>query len=394
MKPYSNAILLGENMKKLIMFIVVIILLQLSGCSSFGNRAFGDDLTKVKQEVSSFLEDVNSIVISLLDENSKDNTPSSQEDRTNKETSSSHDEIDVDSNSKSVQVKDSNNDIAAQMNKSKIETGNYEEFYNVVYNAMKSFEDSIYIKVNGYDEKVYNLDVVNKILQANGDKDSLKQIVIKPNNQNRLRVVLEKDVPTSFMKLFNINDVKVTVASAADILPMSRGRGAVPLGIDDSVQLEYLKEYSLKVASGDSTTGNFGILALSGTGASLYEQDLLYGYKSELKVGDIIATQTGNVDGKTRSSINSRISSCPYAVDDYTHRDCPRIVLVSVYKPYNVQSNQVKQVKITGFAYFYIKSPMGSNDTSIDGYFIQKAGSGYGDATISDKGAYAIRLTE
>lgn len=237
-------------------------------------------------------------------------------------------------------------------------------------------------------------DVVDKILQANGDKDSLKQIAVKPNNQNRVRVVLEKDVPTTFMKLFKINDVKVTAASAADILPMSRARGAVPLGIDDSIQLEYLKEYSLKVASGDSTSGNFGILALSGTGASLYEQDLLYGYNSELKTGDIISTQTGNVDGKTRNSINSRISSCPYAEDDYSHRDCPRIVLVSVYTPYNVQSNQVKQVKITGFAYFYIKSPMGSNDTSIDGYFIQRAGSGYGDVTISDKGAYAIRLTE
>lgn len=236
--------------------------------------------------------------------------------------------------------------------------------------------------------------VVDNILEAHKESGSLKEVDIMPNGQNKLRVVLEKDVPMYFLKLFKLNSIKVSAASTAAIAPIGRGSGAVPLGIDDSIPLAYMKEYVLKVDSGDSTYGNFGILALSGPGAQLYEQDLQYGYKGELKVGDIIDTQTGNIEGKTRNAINARIAACTNPVYDPNHRDCPRVVLVLVYKPYNVVSNQMKQVKITGFAYFFIKQPMSIHDSSITGYFIKRAGTGYGDEKIRDNGAYAIKLTE
>lgn len=237
-------------------------------------------------------------------------------------------------------------------------------------------------------------EVVQNILNAHGEEKSLKEMDIRPNEEYKLRVILEKNVPLYFSKLFKIYSMKVSVASSAELLPMNRASGAVPLGIDDSIPLEYLKEYTLKVDSGDSAYGNFGILALSGPGAKLYEHDLRYGYNGELKVGDVIDTQTGNIAGKTRDAINARIDACPYPANDFEHRDCSRIILVLVYKPYNVQSNQLKQVKITGFAYFYIKQPMGKDDSSITGYFIKRAGTGYGDNNIKDNGAYAMRLTE
>jgi len=236
--------------------------------------------------------------------------------------------------------------------------------------------------------------VVDNILEAHKESGSLKEADIMPNGQSTLRVVLEKDVPMYFLKLFKLNNIKVSAASAAAIAPISRGSGAVPLGIDDSIPLEYMKEYTLKVDSGDSEYGNFGILALSGPGAQLYEQDLLYGYKGELKVGDIVDTQTGNIEGKTRNAINTRITACTNNIYDPDHRDCPRVVLILVYKPYNVVSNQMKQVKITGFAYFFIKEPMSIHDSSITGYFIKRTGTGYGDENIRDNGAYAIKLTE
>lgn len=236
--------------------------------------------------------------------------------------------------------------------------------------------------------------VVEDILDAHKENGSLKEMDIMPNGENKLRVALEKDVPMYFLKLFKVNSIKVSAASAASLAPISRGDGAVPLGIDDSIPLVYMQEYTLKVDSGDSSYGNFGILALSGPGAQLYEQDLQYGYKGELKVGDIIDTQTGNIEGKTRDAINARIAGCSYTANDINHRDCPRIVMILVYKPYNVQANQLKQVKITGFAYFYIKQPMGKSDSSITGYFIRRAGTGYGDENIRDNGAYAIKLTE
>ncbi len=237
-------------------------------------------------------------------------------------------------------------------------------------------------------------EVVLEILRAHNEEDSLKEITIQINNGYKLNVVLEKVVTLNFLKLFKINSLPVKVSSTVELFPMSRGSGAVPLGIDKDIPLEYLKEYTLKVDSGDSEYGNFGILALSGPGAKLYEQDLMYGYDGELKVGDIIETQTGNIEGKTREAINFRINSCNHAVNDYSHRECSRIILVLVYEPYKIQLNQLKEVKITGFAYFYIKTPLDRNDASITGYFIKRAGSGFGDENLTDNGAYTIRLTE
>ncbi|MCY6371179.1 TadE/TadG family type IV pilus assembly protein [Clostridium ganghwense] len=237
-------------------------------------------------------------------------------------------------------------------------------------------------------------EVVLEILKAHEEENNLKEIYIETNNEYKVRVVLEKEVPLKFLTLFKINSMTITVSSSAELVPMSRGQGAVPLGIDKNIPLEYLKEYKLKVDSGDSEYGNFGILALSGVGANLYEQDLTYGYEGEIEVGDIINTQTGNISGKTRDAVNFRINSCPHPIDDINHRDCSRVILILVYEPYMVQSNQLKEVKITGFAYFYIKSPMDHNDSSITGYFIRRAGSGFGDKNIADNGAYTIRLIE
>jgi len=269
----------------------------------------------------------------------------------------------------------------------------------IVYNTKSHLKKAANAAVlSGAQELTNNNDAVNKvvddILKAHSEEGSLKQIDIMPNGEYKLRVALEKEVPTYFCKLFRINSIKVAAVSTAALAPMSRGTGAVPLGIDDSIPLEYLKEYTLKVDSGDSVYGNFGILALSGPGAKLYEQDLRYGYDGELKIGDVIDTQTGNIEGKTRDSINARISACTEPESGVNHRDCPRIVLILVYKPYNVISNQLKQVKITGFAYFYLKEPMGNQDSSVVGYFLKRAGTGYGDSTTRDNGAYAIRLTE
>lgn len=236
--------------------------------------------------------------------------------------------------------------------------------------------------------------VVQDILKSDGEEGSFKELLIKPDGENKLTITLEKNVPLSFMKLFNMDSIIVNASSSAAIAPMTIAAGAVPLGIDKSTPLEYMKEYKLKVDAGDSTYGNFGVLALSGVGANLYEQDLMYGYESELQIGDIIPTQTGNIEGKTRNGVNYRVNSSPYTVDDYSHRDDPRVILILVYEPYEIATNQLKSVRVCGFAYFYLKAPMSNNDSEIIGYFIQRVGVGTGDVNAQDNGAYSIRLVE
>lgn len=234
--------------------------------------------------------------------------------------------------------------------------------------------------------------IVNEIMIAHKEETSLENIQVVLDK--RVAVNLEKEVELSFSRIFGFDKVNVKAHAAAELRPLGRVTGAAPLGIDERVALEYNTPYKLKVDSSDSISGYFGILALSAPGAKTYEENLRYGYNGELKIGMVIETQTGNIAGKTRTVVQELINGCPEMPRDIYDRDCSRIILVPVYKPYQMDSNQLKSVQITGFAYFYITDPMSENDTSITGMFIKRVGSGYEENGSLSKGAYKIRITE
>lgn len=214
------------------------------------------------------------------------------------------------------------------------------------------------------------------------------------NVDKKINLDLTKTVPLAFSKLFGKNAVTLHVHSAASLEVMGRAVGAAPLGMDDSTALEFGKAYSLKVGPGDSVAGNFGILALAGNGAKTYYETLMSGYQQELKVGDIIPTQTGNIAGFTREAVQEKLNQCPYTADAYKDPNCSAVILIPLYMPYESSTNQLKSVKITGFAYFWIQAPMDSKDTSITGVFIKRIGKGYTEASSLDRGAYVVKLTE
>jgi hypothetical protein len=233
---------------------------------------------------------------------------------------------------------------------------------------------------------------VQSILDSHQAASTLTNLEI--NMENKVAISLTKTVDLTFMKLFGFEKVDVTAHASAGINAIGNAVGAAPLGIDESVPLEYYKPYQLKVDTSGVQAGNFGILALNRPGAKTYEENLRYGYQDELKLGEIVDTQTGNIAGSTRDGIQERVNGCSQPPGDYSMRDCSRILLVPVYIPYSFDSNQLKSVKITGFAYFYITDPMSSTDTSIKGVFIKRAGAGTFEVGAKDRGAYSIRLTE
>ncbi|MFC5469337.1 pilus assembly protein TadG-related protein [Cohnella suwonensis] len=234
--------------------------------------------------------------------------------------------------------------------------------------------------------------VIDDILNKHHERDSLAESNIEM--KSNVRVSLHKQIPLSFSRLFGKKSVSVDVQASARILPLAAAAGAAPLGIDESIPLEYNKPYKLKVDSSGVDTGYFGILALGGPGANTYESNLKYGYQDEIEIGDVIDTQTGNIAGKTRDGVQLRIDSDPYPPGDYSHRDSPRVILIPVYKPYDYGDGQLKQIKVTGFAYFYISEPMSSKDTSITGMFIERTATGYTKPGTVDKGAFGIKLVE
>ncbi|RZT21093.1 TadE/TadG family type IV pilus assembly protein [Fictibacillus sp. BK138] len=234
--------------------------------------------------------------------------------------------------------------------------------------------------------------IVHETLEKHSENHSLEDMKIQM--EDKVSVDLSREVPLTFSQLFGFDTVPVNVHAAAELGTMGKAAGVAPLGIDESLGLEFNKEYSLKVDQTGVEAGNFGVLALGGTGAATYEDNLLKGYLNELEVGDVLETQTGNIAGKTRAVIQERINSCPYPEGETHHRDCSRIILIPVYEKLESDGNQLKEVKITGFAYFYITKPMDSKDTSITGMFIKRAGTGFVKPVDVNKGAFSIRLTE
>lgn len=234
--------------------------------------------------------------------------------------------------------------------------------------------------------------VVMEVLAGHNEEESLKMVTVALGS--RIDVQLEKEVNLTFSRLFGRDVATVSTEAAAEIGAMGRAFGASPIGIDDSITLDYYVTYTLKVDQTGVESGVFGVLALGGPGANTYEDNLRNGYQAEIKIDDVLETQTGNISGKTRTVINEKVQKCPYSVGDAIERNCARIILIPVYKPHNKNTNQLKEVKITGFAYFFVTEPMNNNDTSITGMFIKRTGKGFIEPTTSPKGAYSIRLTK
>jgi hypothetical protein len=120
-------------------------------------------------------------------------------------------------------------------------------------------------------------DTVQYILNSHQDSSSLEKLDIEMGK--KVGVTLKKSVKLTFSSLFGFEKEDVQVHSAAGLAAIGKSTGAAPLGIDESITLEYYKTYQLKVDSSGVTSGNFGVLALSGPGAKTYEQNLRYGYQ-------------------------------------------------------------------------------------------------------------------
>jgi hypothetical protein len=235
--------------------------------------------------------------------------------------------------------------------------------------------------------------VADHILRDHGEAASLESLTV--TMEDRTTVVLKKDVQLHLAKALGMDKVPVRVKATAKIEAMGAAKGAAPVGVDQSVQLNYGQEYILKVDEVLVNNGNFGILGVDGNKqGGTYDDYLANGYQGMLSVGDVIPTISGNKVGPTRSGVQARIDSSPYPSGDMSHFDDPRMMLVPVYTPYkyNGGGGKVTDVQITGFAYFYLTQS--SNGKEVTGIFIKRTGIGFVKPGAVNRGAYVIKLTE
>jgi hypothetical protein len=192
--------------------------------------------------------------------------------------------------------------------------------------------------------------------------------------QGRVTVEARRLVSYSFAKVLGLESTWVSARSSAVFGAVSAMSGIVPFGIPDQV-LEFGREYRLKSAPAeDYSPGNYGALALEFRGASSYENNLKYGYKGFIKVGDWVYTETGNMSGPTEEGVNYRLNACPHypkcTVDHYDP-NCPMIMMVPIFDPESLAGGRT-QVRIVGFAAFLLKGVEGSGgENVVTGYFLR-----------------------
>jgi hypothetical protein len=232
------------------------------------------------------------------------------------------------------------------------------------------------------------INVAKAYAQANGIDESKLNIEII-NNNTGIRVTTNRDIEFFFAKVLGHNSGRVEGSATARVLPISGLNGAVPLGIED-IAFEFGQTYTLKVGAGESEQGWFGALALEKPGASQYEENLKFGFKGQIKIGDILDIQTGNISNPTKRAIDYRILHCSHncTVNDF-NRNCMRLLKVPVIIPAGH-----KKVQVVGFSMFLVDQVLGQgNQSFITGTFIRTVTTGDMDEDTPYFGLYGAKLT-
>lgn len=209
-----------------------------------------------------------------------------------------------------------------------------------------------------------------KYLTANISGDYQYSSVIDLE-KNTFQVNLNQKVDHFFAPVIGIGSSTVRVSGTAGGNTVISVTGVVPLGVVWQ-QFEFNKPYTLKYGGGAGTNGNYGALDLGGGGASNYRSNLRFGYKKEIKLGDIVSAEPGNMAGPTSQGVNYRISLDNSSISNLAPNS-PRVVIVPVIDRL-VGSGSNATATVVGFAAFYLESTDGKG--TITGSFLKWAVSG------------------
>lgn len=231
------------------------------------------------------------------------------------------------------------------------------------------------------------LNVANQYISLNGYSPSDIDVSFI-NDNNTISVTGSKTINYVFAKVLGFNTGNLNATAAATVSTIGGVSGVVPLGVEKQ-SFVYGQTYTLKNGGGSGNTGNYGALALGGTGASVFKSNLEDGYSGTLTVGQSVDTEPGNMKGPTDTGASNRINIDPTATFNTVQKGSPRIVVMPVMDTMDV--NGRKPVTIVGFAVFFIES---CSDGVITGDFMQMVVKNSTPGSGTNYGAYNLKLTK
>lgn len=223
------------------------------------------------------------------------------------------------------------------------------------------------------------------------DVDESKVLITISSDNKDIQIEGIKTVDHIFAPIIGINNSDINASTKAIIAPIKSVKGGVRPFAVEKFDFSYGDVVTLKQGAGDGYHGNYGAVALGGTGASVFKSNALYGYGGTITVGDMIDTETGNMTGATneiKNYINSEVSS----FNDF-QRDSIRLWTIPLIDSLLIDGR--KDVLVVGFGEFYVESIQNnSGKLEIIGRFIRYVRNGEIDITLSDTGAYGSKLVK
>ena len=215
------------------------------------------------------------------------------------------------------------------------------------------------------------------------------------DEDKEIQVTCQKTVRFALAPLIGIASSKVRVSARARTDVVTAMKGVVPVSVvkqDFAFGEQYMLKYGPEPGQGSYRRGNFGALALGGTGASNFAHNLAHGYDGVIRVGDWLSTEPGNMAGPTAQAVRQRIEDDPTSTYDNVAKGSKRLVIVPIIESLDV--NGRKDVQVVGFGAFFLESTSRrGNDSFIVGRFIRYAAQGE-IGTGDDFGLKAAKLIQ
>lgn len=255
-------------------------------------------------------------------------------------------------------------------------------------NAIDSAALSAALELPDSDEKAREVAV--EYLLKNNVNENEAAITIGDDHKS-IAITAAKSVSHFFAPVIGIKSSIVNAKTKAVIGPARTvNDGIRPLAVE-YFNYTYGDIVTLKDGAGDAYHGNYGAVDLGGTGASVFEKNVLYGYKGKLSYGDLLYTETGDMTG-TCNDIKNYLSSDISTFDNY-ERDSIRLWTLPLVDSLDVDGK--KPSKVVGFGEFYIEDiEKNGGKMEVTGRFLKFVKNAEIDNSMVDTGVYGAKLSE
>jgi len=256
-----------------------------------------------------------------------------------------------------------------------------------LYNAIDAAALAAALELSAGEAKARSV-ALEYLIKNNIDPDNTV-IKISPDNKS-IEIEGNLSVNHLFAPILGIYNSDVAAATKAVIGPIKTVNGGIRPFAVEIFDYTYGDVVILKKGAGDGYCGNYGTVALGGTGQSTYRNNALYGFSGTLSVGDYIDTETGNMSGAI-NAIRDYIQQENSTFNNFS-RDSIRLWTLPLVDTLEV--NGRGQVQVVGFAQFYVEEVRNSGgNAELVGRFVQYVTKGVIDMSLNDTGAYGVKLS-